>query len=109
MLSIVHTVSMLIQTSLPRPFRAVPAADLSILIPIARPETHTVSRSTRNSTPRAPSLKPKSQIHQGAEAIAIVGEGGGVAGTTLRNVEFSVLDARGVNLIYQGVLNTSGF
>jgi hypothetical protein len=71
MLSIVHTVSMLIQTSLPRPFRAVPAADLSIFIPRARPETHTPSRSIRNSAPRPPSLKPKSQIHQEAAQTAL--------------------------------------
>lgn len=44
----------------------------------------------------------------GSQAIVVVGENGGVAGTVLGDVEFPVLAARGVNLIFQGVRNTSG-
>lgn len=46
----------------------------------------------------------------GSEAIVVVGEGGGMAGTsTLGSIEFPVLGARGINLIYTGVMNTAGF
>jgi len=45
----------------------------------------------------------------GSQAIVVVGENGGVAGTVSGDVELPTLGARGVNLIYTGVMNTAGF
>ena len=45
----------------------------------------------------------------GSQAIVVVGENGGVAGTVLGDVELPTLGARGVNVIYTGVMNTAGF
>jgi hypothetical protein len=45
----------------------------------------------------------------GSQAIVVVGENGAVAGTVLGDVELPTLGARGVNLIFQGVMNTGGF